>query len=99
VADYDRTEQERVFRVAEMQSKVALVDEKLKEISTVRAQYASEVKRVRFIKQTNNQIDVELLLYIVNGDRPNIGTGKTTQSNGRESTKPFNQESFTDKSN
>jgi hypothetical protein len=99
VADYDRTEQERVFRVAEMQSKVALVDEKLKEISTVRAQYASEVKRVRFIKQTNNQIDVELLLYIVNGDHPNIGTGKTTQSNGRETGKPFNQESFTDKPN
>lgn len=90
VADYDRTEQERVFRVAEMQSKVALVDEKLKEISTVRAQYASEVKRVRFVKQVNNNIDVELLLYVIDN-----GAGKTTQSNGRETGKPFNQESFT----
>ena len=98
VADYDRTEQERVFRIAEMQSKVALVDEKLKEISTVRAQYASEVKRIRFVKQTNNAIDVELLLYIVS-DRPNIGTNKATKPNGRETGKPFNQESFTNKSN
>ncbi len=96
VADYDRTEQERVFRIAEMQSKIAIVDEKLKEISTVRAQYNSEVKRVRFVKQINNQIDVELLLYIVS-DRPNIGTRKTTQPNGRETGKPFNQDSFTDK--
>jgi hypothetical protein len=73
-----------------MQSKVALVDEKLKEISTVRAQYASEVKRVRFVKQVNNNIDVELLLYVIDN-----GAGKTTQSNGRETGKPFNQESFT----
>ena len=99
VADYDRTEQERVFRIAEMQSKIALVDEKLKEISTVRAQYASEVKRVRFVKQVNNAIDVELLLYIVSGDRPSIGTNKATKPNGSQTGKPFNQESFTDKSN
>jgi hypothetical protein len=90
MADYDRTEQERIYRIAEMQSKVALVDEKLKEISTVRAQYASEVKRVRFVKQVNNNIDVELLLYVIDN-----GAGKTTQSNGRETGKPFNQESFT----
>ncbi len=99
VADFDRTEQERVFRIADLKSKIALVDEKLQEISTVRAQYASEVKRVRFIKQTNNAIDVELLLYIVNDKQPINGTGKTTKSNGSETGKPFNQESFTNKSN
>jgi hypothetical protein len=98
IADYERTEQERIYRIAEMQSKVAVVDDKLKEISTVRAQYESEVKRVRFIKQTNNQIDVELLLYIIS-DRSINGANKTTKSNGRETGKPSNQESFTDKSN
>jgi len=91
LADYDRTEQERVFRVADLKTKVALVDEKLKEISTVRAQYASEVKRVRFVKQVNNNIDVELLLYVIDGDRGN----KTTQSKRSTVEQPFNQESFT----
>jgi len=93
LADYDRTEQERVFRVADLKTKVALVDEKLKEISTVRAQYASEVKRVRFVKQTNNQIDVELLLYT--RDRPSNGANKATQSKRSTVEQPFNQDSFT----
>lgn len=92
VADYERTEQERIFRIAEMQSKVSLVDEKLKEISTVRAQYASEVRRVRFIKQVNNSIDVELLLYIT--DRP-VNGAKATESQRSTVDQTFNQESFT----
>lgn len=99
LADYDRTEQERVYRIAEMQSKISLVDEKLKEISTVRAQYASEVKRVRFIKQVNNQIDVELLLYISDRTdkriKPNSQRSEAAKSNRGEVAKPFNQESFT----
>ena len=98
VADYDRTEQERVFKIAEMQSKIALVDEKLKEISTVRAQYASEVKRVRFVKQVNNAIDVELLLYIVSDSKP-ATRAKSASPTKPEIAKPFNQESFTNKSN
>lgn len=96
LADYDRTEQERVYRIAEMQSKIGLVDEKLKEISVVKAQYASEVRRIRFIKQVNNNIDVELLLYIA--DR----TDKRIRSNSQrlETTgKPFNSEPFTKPSN
>jgi|GEM_PF-1515806 len=103
LAEYNRSEQERQFRIADIQSKVAMVEDKLKEISTVRAQYASEVKRVRFIKQTNNEIDVELLLYISDrADRRIRTRNEDPQSNGRETGKPFtstgsatNQESFT----
>jgi hypothetical protein len=99
IADYDRTEQERLFRIAEMQSKIALVDEKLKEISTVRAQFPSEVKRIRYVKQTNNAIDVELLLYVANPTdkriRSNSQGSQITKPNRRETIKPFNQESFT----
>lgn len=99
LADYDRGEQERQFRIAEIQSKIGLLDEKLKEISTVRAQYASEVKRIRFVKQLNNQIDVELLLYISDRTDKRIRTNgqgsQSTKPNGSEFAKPFNQESFT----
>jgi hypothetical protein len=99
LAEYNRSEQERQFRIADIQSKIAQVEDKLKEISTVRAQYASEVKRIRFIKQTNNEIDVELLLYISDRTdwriRANNPRSEATKSNGREAGKPFNQESFT----
>lgn len=97
LAEYNRSEQERQFRIAEIQSKIATVDDRLKEISTVRAQYASEVKRVRFVKQVNNAIDVELLLYITS-DRPNNGAN-ATKSQRSTVTKPFNKESFTTKPN
>lgn len=96
LAEYNRSEQERQFRIADIQSKIAQVEDKLKEISTVRAQYASEVKRIRFIKQTNNEIDVELLLYISDRADRNIRTrNEAPKSNGREAGKPFNQEPFT----
>lgn len=64
LAEFNRSEQERNFRLADLRSKVGMVEDRLKEISTVRAQYAAEVKRVRFVKQVNNEIDVELLLYV-----------------------------------
>lgn len=93
LADWNRGEQDRQFRIADLKTKIGEVESKLQEISTVRSQYASEVKRIRFVKQVNNNIDVELLLYITDGsDR----TGKVTKSNGSATTKPFNQESFTD---
>jgi len=87
LAEWEKNEQDRQFRISELKSKIALVDDKLKEISVVKAQYASEVKRIRFIKQVNNQIDVELLLYIAdrsdkriraNSQRPET-TGKTSE--------------------
>ena len=99
ISDYDRSEQERVFRIADMQSKIALVEEKLKEISTVRAQYASEVKRVRFVKQTNNAIDIELFLYVADrSDKRIRSNGKgsdATKSQRTEIGKPFNTQPFT----
>lgn len=93
LAEYNRSEQERQFRIADIQSKIAAVEDRLKEISTVRAQYASEVKRVRFVKQVNNQIDVELLLYITS-DRPSNGA-KVTKPQRSTVEQPFNKESFT----
>lgn len=98
LADYDRTEQERVYRIAEMQSKISLVDEKLKEISTVRAQYASEVKRIRFIKQVNNQIDVELLLYISDRTDRRIRTNSQGSQTTGKTSEPFIKSSNTDQS-
>jgi len=87
LAEFNRSQQERQFRLADLRSKVAEVDSKLQEISTVRAQYASEVKRVRFIKQVNNQIDVELLLYI--SDR----TDKRIRSESSQTLEPFTKSS------
>ncbi len=76
LAEFSRSEQERNFRLADLRSKVGEVDNKLQEISTVRAQYAADVKRIRYVKQTNNAIDVELLLYVA--DR----TDKRVKGNG-----------------
>jgi hypothetical protein len=91
LADWNRGEQDRQFRIADLRSKIGEVENKLQEISTVRAQYASEVKRIRYVKQVNNNIDVELLLYVADGsDRP-----KVTQSQRSTVEQPFNQESFT----
>jgi hypothetical protein len=87
LADFDKSQQERQFRLADLRSKVAEVDSKLQEISTVRAQYPSEVKRIRYVKQTNNQIDVELLLYI--SDR----TDKRIKPNSSQTLQPFTKSS------
>lgn len=96
LAEWEKSEQDRQFRISELKSKIALVEDKLKEISTVRAQYDSEVRRIRFVKQTNNQIDVELLLAITSDrKRPNSQRSEAPKSNGREVDKPFNKESFT----
>lgn len=96
LAEWEKSEQDRQFRISELKSKVAIVDDKLKEISTVRAQYDSEVRRIRFVKQINNQIDVELLLAITSDrKRSNSQRNEAPKSNGRETGKPFNQESFT----
>ena len=96
LAEWEKSEQDRQFRISELKSKVAMVDDKLKEISTVRAQYDSEVRRIRFVKQINNQIDVELLLAITSDrKRSNSQRNEAPKSNGRETGKPFNQESFT----
>lgn len=99
LAEYNRSEQERQFRIAEIRSKIADVENKLQELSTVRAQFASEVKRIRYVKQVNNAIDVELFLYVADRTdkriRTNNPSSEDPKSNGRESAKPFNQESFT----
>lgn len=96
LAEWEKSEQDRQFRISELKSKVAMVDDKLKEISTVRAQYDSEVRRIRFIKQVNNQIDVELLLAITSDrKRSNSQRNEAPKSNGRETGKPFNQDPFT----
>jgi hypothetical protein len=91
LAEWEKSEQDRQFRISELKSKVAMVDDKLKEISTVRAQYDSEVRRIRFVKQINNQIDVELLLAITSDrKRSNSQRNEAPKSNGRETGKPFN---------
>jgi hypothetical protein len=90
IAEYDRSEQERQFRIAEIRSKIADVENKLQELSTVRAQFPSEVKRIRYVKQVNNAIDVELFLSVADRNDRRI----RANSQGSSAT-PFKQESFT----
>lgn len=87
LAEFNRSQQERQFRLADLRSKVGEVDNKLQEISTVRAQFASEIKRIRYVKQTNNQIDVELLLLV--GDR----TDKRIKPSTSKTVQPFTEPS------
>ncbi len=98
LAEWDKNEQERQYRISELKSKIALVDDKLKEISTVRAQYASEVKRVRFIKQTNNAIDVELLLYVSDRTDKRIRSNSQRPETTSKTSEPFTKPSNSDRS-
>ncbi|TYQ29189.1 hypothetical protein PseudUWO311_03405 [Pseudanabaena sp. UWO311] len=90
LAEYNRSEQERQFRIAEIRSKIADVENKLQELSTIRAQFASEVRRIRYVKQVNNAIELELFLYAADRNDRRIRTNSKGSSPAT-----FNQESFT----
>ncbi|CAN1213517.1 hypothetical protein TUMEXPCC7403_25145 [Tumidithrix helvetica PCC 7403] len=94
LAEYQRGEQERQFRIADLKQKIADVDNKLTELSVVKAQYAGEVKRIKYVSQTNNRMDVELLFRVADrGDRrirPNSKGSEVAKPVWEPITKPNN---------
>jgi DNA repair exonuclease SbcCD ATPase subunit len=60
----DLTEQKRnrEFQLAQLKEKVGSLDERISQLSTIRSPYNGVIKRVKEVKQANNQLDFELTL-------------------------------------
>ena len=71
ILEYQRQKQEEAGRLEQRQVEVANLtiklqetEAKLQELSTIRSPYPGKVQRVRFLKQENNLLNVEVLIVI-----------------------------------
>jgi len=84
----DLTEQKRnrEFQLAQLKEKVGNLEERIGQLSTIRSPYGGVIKRVKELKQSNNQLNFELTL--VTGSVQRISSPAATNSRSITSTIP-----------
>lgn len=90
----EQQERDRQFQISQIRAKLNGANSELTALSVITSPYNGTIKAIRFQRQTNDRLDVELTLVINNqlGDRPNpsLTTRETKQSSS-----PFNKSPFT----
>ena len=75
-ADYEKEQRERDYRLTQTRLQLSGIDDNISKLSTIRSPYNGTVKRVKFINQTDNKLNIELSIVIPVGD----GTTPTSSS-------------------
>ncbi len=88
-------ERDRSFQLAQINAKVAEVDDQLRTLSVVTSPYSGTVRRVKVLQQTDNNLSVELTL-VVGDERERSTTAATTTTTTTTSyPSTFNPKPFT----
>ncbi len=67
VSEAERHQRDRSFQVAQLQAKIAEVDNQLSALSTVKSPYAGTIRRIKVLGQNDKNLLVEVTLVV--GDR------------------------------
>jgi len=67
-ADYEKELRERDYRTTQTKLQLSGIDDNISKLSTIRSPYSGTVKRVKFINQTGNKLNIELSIVIPVGD-------------------------------
>lgn len=65
----DQQQRDRDYQLAQIQTKIATVKEKLSLVSVVTSPYSGTIKSIKVQKQTNNNLAVEITLAVSNNNR------------------------------
>lgn len=60
----DEKRRNQQFQLAEVQSKLTAIEQQLSNLSTVRSPYNGVVRRIKIEKQTNNQLEVSIIMGV-----------------------------------
>lgn len=60
----DEKRRNQQFQLAEVQSKLTAIEQQLSNLSTVRSPYNGTVRRIKVEKQTNNQLEVSIIMGV-----------------------------------
>ena len=63
--EYEAQIRDREYQLAELQEKMATVEQRLEELAIVTAPYAGVVRRIKWLGQTNNALQVEVTLAVL----------------------------------
>jgi|GEM_PF-1581535 len=88
-ADYERELRERDYRTTQTKLQLSGIDDNISKLSTIRSPYSGTVKRVKFINQTDNKLNIELSIVIPVGDSAipeSTSSSNTTRANTSSST-------------
>lgn len=88
----EQQERDRSFQLAQLTAKISEIDNQLSTFSIVTSPYAGTIRRVKVVKQNDNNLSVELTL-VVSGtvrDRTAINASANTSTS---TTSPFNKPS------
>jgi len=67
-ADYEKELRERDYRTTQTKLQLSGIDDNISKLSTIRSPYSGTVKRVKFVNQTDNKLNIELSILIPIGD-------------------------------
>lgn len=70
----EQRQRDRSFQMAQIQAKIAEVDDKLRTLSVVTSPYTGVVRRIKILGQNDNNLSIQLTLVVDGGGKPNNGT-------------------------
>ena len=79
LADAQNAQRVKDYQLTDLKLKLSSVDDKLAQLSVIRSPYAGQVKRIKFVGQSGNKLNVELSLIVGR-------SGTTPLSSGTSST-------------
>lgn len=79
-ADYEKELRERDYRTTQTKLQLSGIDDNISKLSTIRSPYSGTVKRVKFINQTDNKLNIELSIVIPVGNST-TPAGSSSSSN------------------
>ena len=62
--EYEAQVRDREYQLAELQEKLGDVEQRLEELAIVTAPYRGQVRRIKWVGQNNNSLEVEVTLAI-----------------------------------
>jgi hypothetical protein len=83
LATVQQQRREKDFQVMQIKSQISAVDEKLAALSTVTSPYDGTVRRIKFVRQNDNNLLVELTLAVNSTSDAGTGTRNFTSPTNR----------------
>lgn len=80
-ADYEKELRERDYRTTQTKLQLSGIDDIISKLSTIRSPYSGTVRRVKFINQTDNKLNVELSIVVPVGDSSAPASASNNNSN------------------
>ncbi|MGE5658477.1 MAG: hypothetical protein ACM37W_17890 [Actinomycetota bacterium] len=73
------------YQLSDLKMKLSSVDDKIAQLAVIRSPYGGQVRRVKFVGQTGNKLNVELSLIVSSGS----GTASISPSSSSSPTNPL----------